>query len=1254
MNIIRGTDRRPFAEVEGHEDSTESGLTKFLKLSALGYVGIKGFQFAAENATVRINPERLSYLHQGLSTLDNPWWRVAGLKEDPDGRVHARLRDFMLEGIKRGEEMLGGMPRTFGAFGFFSRGAFTSSGTTLRISPTDIKGAEDHYRALIRNAGATIEPGDLLRGFIVQPHEGKPALFRLTPGGQPAPTPLVKNVDVSVRRWLPEGVPDRYKQIVRSSDLITESMGARRISRENPFPFLVSKPRGQINITGTTRELLEDFTNVDALQQKISAGMSERTHRTLRDVNIVAKRMTERYMRMLDAPLEFYEELLYGGPTKERGLLKKAQEHSAYGFFKNIFGAGGDYSGSVADVWARHAGRAALAGIALAGTYEVGSMATNLLFDRDLAQVGGEVLGATQRTYAGASDLVGLTALNKYQEEQAPGSGRLLGALSFGLSGWITGHTLAAASASAVTPEDEFAWRIARQEVHDSPWPFKSDKKITRGARWGRIGGAAGLAAGLPFLLGALGSSQSYEEVLAEQRGETEVAVRKGAHWEMQRTDIEGERIQYHRPGWYRRLQDDAFDELQHGDMGDRPLSRFLKGLWDPYWREKELFYDRPYGITGPDTTGFGPLGTLWGATIGRVLKAPRYMHAEEMSSGGLGGATSGDIIGFGDSLEGAPDASLGGLGPSEVVSPYSGGFLAGEAAYKATEAVGLPGFVFSSIKERLTGESDFGTQSPVLSSFAEMGSIRDNFWDLNIGGGFGSTEAFRRFVPSERYQLDKVNPIENQMPSWLPGAGHYNDFQRGDPYAAVPEGEYRLPGSGYASRFPELAGVNPEDYPDIHKFKILGDVAPYSREFRDLQDEMQSRAKSGSLSEREMALFRATEASVEEKGRGVRFGDHEGLVGGYWGLLKTLGRANPVEHLLPISPVHKFAGPMDPISEYEFRNIYSTEMPSWASPIDDFIMPAFRSAAHGLGWEGIPAHEEQRRALTGYFDKLEYTKYKKLEAAARSAGEGKAAFAFARKAEYTMYGADPYADIESVMKTLPREERPFFREFLAADSSADKGRILEIVPEYTRKFYLGQWQKQIYAGLAAEGDLGSEELLAVKQIEAARALEGEQASMDLWNAYQSDVESGVVRPNTFPDYIRGQRLGGYFDEESPLDAPPTDWLGYDPAVAMDDVKLKVVQNMGLDHHDFNLWHDDVAEARRKPYLDAIASDLMDSNAEDRDYLIQSLQALHINDLHVEIVPSGGDKTRVVFDIGQDRTGELRAQLEQRGFRYGV
>ncbi len=70
-------------------------------------------------------------------------------------------------------------------------------------------------------------------------------------------------------------------------------------------------------------------------------------------------------------------------------------------------------------------------------------------------------------------------------------------------------------------------------------------------------------------------------------------------------------------------------------------------------------------------------------------------------------------------------------------------------------------------------------------------------------------------------------------MHTSIPGEDHLINFQKGDPYPKIDEGYARLLGAGYAALHPELEGINPEDYPDLTKLRILADVAPYSRDVR-------------------------------------------------------------------------------------------------------------------------------------------------------------------------------------------------------------------------------------------------------------------------------------------------------------------------------------------------------------------------------------------------------------------------------------
>ena len=89
-----------------------------------------------------------------------------------------------------------------------------------------------------------------------------------------------------------------------------------------------------------------------------------------------------------------------------------------------------------------------------------------------------------------------------------------------------------------------------------------------------------------------------------------------------------------------------------------------------------------------------------------------------------------------------------------------------------------------------------------------------------------------------------QVNEIQNLMPSWMPGEDHMINFRKGDPYTKVDEGYARSPGAGYAALHPELEGLDPEDYPDITKLSILGDVAPYSREYNRIRASVEKHSR--------------------------------------------------------------------------------------------------------------------------------------------------------------------------------------------------------------------------------------------------------------------------------------------------------------------------------------------------------------------------------------------------------------------------
>jgi hypothetical protein len=126
-----------------------------------------------------------------------------------------------------------------------------------------------------------------------------------------------------------------------------------------------------------------------------------------------------------------------------------------------------------------------------------------------------------------------------------------------------------------------------------------------------------------------------------------------------------------------------------------------------------------------------------------------------------------------------------------------------------------------------------------------------------------GYTEPLRRFIQPEGY-TPQVNEIPNTRPSWMPGQDYLINFQKGDPYIKVDEGYAHLPGKGYEALHPELEGLNPEDYPDIARMRILSDVAPYSREYQKYASRV--RAQSRDNPELEAEYDRITEQVRQTK----------------------------------------------------------------------------------------------------------------------------------------------------------------------------------------------------------------------------------------------------------------------------------------------------------------------------------------------------------------------------------------------------
>jgi hypothetical protein len=294
-----------------------------------------------------------------------------------------------------------------------------------------------------------------------------------------------------------------------------------------------------------------------------------------------------------------------------------------------------------------------------------------------------------------------------------------------------------------------------------------SGRRLT-GVGWMLVGAwAAATALFLPFL----GSSETVRERKDRIAGKRKVAVRSGQFFEFGARRYEGGRVKYWRLDASARHRLRA-DQRIAGNRGG--LIGAIKTLFNPYWREKEAYRDRPYPITGTPFQDVPFVGALLGRTIGRFFKPPKLMHSAEWKPGD-------PYQEFNDWVE--PNQEMGGLSPDKPANPLGWRAQVRAGVYNYTKLMGFTGAVLQHHVVNTiwgTGEAPYG-YVPELAQ-PRFGSFTDRYWEAAFGGGGAKGDLFRRFFPRRQTGI-QVDPLKNAMPSWLPSSEYVVDLQHGDPY---------------------------------------------------------------------------------------------------------------------------------------------------------------------------------------------------------------------------------------------------------------------------------------------------------------------------------------------------------------------------------------------------------------------------------------------------------------------------------------
>ena len=193
----------------------------------------------------------------------------------------------------------------------------------------------------------------------------------------------------------------------------------------------------------------------------------------------------------------------------------------------------------------------------------------------------------------------------------------------------------------------------------------------------------------------------------------------------------------------------------------------------------------------------------------------------------------------------------------------------------------------------------------------------------------------------------------------------------------------------------------------------------------------------------------------------------------------------------------------------------------------------------------------------------------------------------YKEQAETTLYAIDPFEDRLNIMQALPYKDRWFFNDFANARTK-DRDEILELIPENQRRIYQALW----------------------------------------------GMETEERKPLS------------YYAEKYAI--PDADWEGWSPQYSLEDIKVQVVQDSGLNLSDFNFWEDDVEASKYAPRLpDSYDTPRFGGFKQVEDSIRQVLEGQGLHDVQVTVHPNNGSETHARVNYQKDRSQEIEDE-----FRY--
>lgn len=793
------------------------------------------------------------------------------------------------------------------------------------------------------------------------------------------------------------------------------------------------------------------------------------------------------------------------------------------------------------------------------------------------------------------------------QEEAAPESTSLLTLLGFPLSGAMVGAT----AAYAHRMKDTFTKGLEEAALsHTAPVDLVAQLRGTTLSRYSKLGGLVGAALALPFLPGAL-IGRSSEELRAEYTGEADVAVRKNRGWLFSSEPWEGGQVKYFRKSLIREIISDARNKTLY-ENGDQqrdmdPLYSPLEYLRNPYAFEEAHQDDMPTPIWGMEITYGSFLGKLFQTTIGQVIK-PTIINPAltgEQDTGAITRYTEGVLSkAYAYPIkETRRDKSLQNAGmmlesPSAVTDQSKEGLVGAYAA--ASDFAGLKGF-FGSLLLKSVGLDPAEQMAPKLQVSGSLNTIVERYQSAQLGDAFGAGEFIRRLMPqSADTKRESVNPLRNKTGNYiefLPKDTH-RDFGEGSYYHKHEAGYTMLPGTrGFDELHPELKGIDPNDYSDAWKYRILQNVARGSKEHLTYRahliknlDKLSDYDKDVFFTAYEQDMARGEEKKFfeyktdEER---ARFSVPQRLLNTLW---ENIAHSEPAtEMLTPFRPMGKFVHQRSAIEDYQHTQLGGSDVAIWTKPYDHFIKPFINKSIQMVDGDFKPQEAKDKEAIDEYFDKLKHLK----------------SIGFVDTVVEAAYsGMRTEKDMAAFKRALPDNQKAYVEAFSKEKNEEKRKQILALLPSDVGRVYEQIWENiDAYeaGGERAVKDLYLKETETLKRELNIQLSEEEVRRINkrTYKAKNREEEVALQQAALIRSKAAKREAEAYVEGEP---RTGSSWVGWDPRLTSDDIKLRTLSVGGEDLQKFGFWKKDIQRNERIIALDGNELDLDTIKKRLREY----------------------------------------------------